>query len=101
MLPAAAPGGAGFLVGLGGLAAGLAAQPVVPRGRHRGNHAGGFCLGTALGLVLAVADRAFAHAGKSLLPWIVASQSIPVLAIAPIVLVILGSLGLEGLAPKA
>jgi NitT/TauT family transport system permease protein len=36
-----------------------------------------------------------------LLPWIVASQTVPVLAIAPIVLVILGSLGLEGLAPKA
>jgi NitT/TauT family transport system permease protein len=35
------------------------------------------------------------------LPWIVASQTVPVLAIAPIVLVILGSLGMEGLAPKA
>ena len=97
----AAPGGAGFWSGLGGLAAGLPAQPVVPRGRHRGNHAGGFCLGHRLGVCAGGADRAFAHAGKALLPWIVASQSIPVLAIAPIVLVILGSLGLEGLAPKA
>jgi NitT/TauT family transport system permease protein len=36
-----------------------------------------------------------------LLPWIVASQTVPVLAIAPIVLVILGSLGFAGVAPKA
>jgi NitT/TauT family transport system permease protein len=38
---------------------------------------------------------------KALLPWIVASQSVPVLAIAPIVLVVLGSLGFSGVAPKA
>jgi NitT/TauT family transport system permease protein len=38
---------------------------------------------------------------RALLPWIVASQTVPVLAIAPIVLVILGSLGMSGLAPKA
>ena len=37
----------------------------------------------------------------ALLPWIVASQTVPVLAIAPIVLVILGSLGFSGVAPKA
>ena len=38
---------------------------------------------------------------KSLLPWIIASQTIPILAIAPIVIVVLGSLGLTGLVPKA
>jgi NitT/TauT family transport system permease protein len=38
---------------------------------------------------------------RALLPWIVASQTVPVLAIAPIVLVILGSLGFSGIAPKA
>jgi NitT/TauT family transport system permease protein len=38
---------------------------------------------------------------KALLPWIVASQTVPVLAIAPIVLVVLGSLGFSGTAPKA
>jgi enoyl-CoA hydratase/carnithine racemase len=38
---------------------------------------------------------------RALLPWIVASQTVPVLAIAPIVLVILGSLGFAGIAPKA
>lgn len=61
----------------------------------------GFALGTALGFVLAVLIVHSRTLEKALLPWIVASQSIPVLAIAPIVLVILGSLGLEGLAPKA
>ncbi len=38
---------------------------------------------------------------KSLLPWIIASQTVPILAIAPIVIVVLGSLGLKGLVPKA
>ncbi|HEV7268893.1 MAG TPA: ABC transporter permease subunit [Falsiroseomonas sp.] len=35
------------------------------------------------------------------MPWIIASQAIPVLALAPIVIVALGALGLEGLLPKA
>ena len=61
----------------------------------------GFGLGTALGLVLAVLIVHSRTLDRALLPWIVASQTVPVLAIAPIVLVILGSLGLEGLAPKA
>ena len=61
----------------------------------------GFVLGTALGLLLSVLIVHSRTLDKALLPWIVASQTVPVLAIAPIVLVILGSLGLEGLAPKA
>ncbi len=61
----------------------------------------GFVLGTLLGLVLAVLIVHSRTLDRALLPWIVASQTVPVLAIAPIVLVILGSLGLEGLAPKA
>jgi NitT/TauT family transport system permease protein len=61
----------------------------------------GFVLGTLLGLVLAIAIVHSRTLDRALLPWIVASQTVPVLAIAPIVLVILGSLGLEGLAPKA
>ena len=61
----------------------------------------GFALGALLGVLLAAAivhSRTLDHA---LLPWIVASQTVPVLAIAPIVLVILGNLGLSGVAPKA
>ena len=38
---------------------------------------------------------------KSLMPWIIASQTIPILAIAPMVIVVLGSLGFTGLLPKS
>ncbi|MBH1957678.1 MAG: ABC transporter permease [Burkholderiales bacterium] len=61
----------------------------------------GFVLGTLLGLLLSVLIVHSRTLDRALLPWIVASQSVPVLAIAPIVLVILGSLGFSGLAPKA
>lgn len=61
----------------------------------------GFALGTLLGLLLAVCIVHSRMLDRALLPWIVASQSVPVLAIAPIVLVILGSLGFAGVAPKA
>jgi len=61
----------------------------------------GFAMGTALGLVLSICIVHSRTLDRALLPWIVASQSVPVLAIAPIVLVILGSLGFAGVAPKA
>lgn len=61
----------------------------------------GFALGTLLGLGLAAAIVHSRTLDRALLPWIVASQTVPVLAIAPIVLVILGSLGFTGLLPKA
>jgi NitT/TauT family transport system permease protein len=61
----------------------------------------GFAMGTALGLVLAVLIVHSRTLDRALLPWIVASQTVPVLAIAPIVLVILGSMGFSGVAPKA
>lgn len=61
----------------------------------------GFVLGTLLGVLLAAAIVHSRTLDRALLPWIVASQTVPVLAIAPIVLVILGSLGLSGVAPKA
>lgn len=61
----------------------------------------GFVMGTALGLVLSVLIVHSRTLDRALLPWIVASQTVPVLAIAPIVLVILGSLGFAGVAPKA
>lgn len=61
----------------------------------------GFGLGTALGLLLAIGIVHARTLEKALLPWIVASQTVPVLAIAPIVLVVLGSLGFTGTLPKA
>ena len=61
----------------------------------------GFAMGTVLGLLLSIAIVHSRTLDRALLPWIVASQSVPVLAIAPMVLVILGSIGLTGVAPKA
>lgn len=61
----------------------------------------GFAMGTALGLVLSICIVHSRTLDRALLPWVVASQSVPVLAIAPIVLVILGSMGFSGVAPKA
>lgn len=61
----------------------------------------GFILGSLLGVALAAAIVHSRTLDRALLPWIVASQTVPVLAIAPIVLVILGSLGFAGIAPKA
>ncbi len=61
----------------------------------------GFLLGTALGIVLAVAIVHLPVLDRALLPWIVASQTVPILAIAPIIVVVLAALGLTGLLPKA
>ncbi len=38
---------------------------------------------------------------RSLLPWIICSQMVPILALAPIFIVVLGALGLHGLLPKS
>ncbi|WP_318390650.1 ABC transporter permease [Enterobacter sp.] len=61
----------------------------------------GFAMGVLFGVLLAIGIVHSRTLDKALLPWIVASQTIPVLAIAPIVLIILGSLGITGLLPKA
>jgi NitT/TauT family transport system permease protein len=61
----------------------------------------GFALGIALGVGLAIAIIGNRTLSKSLMPWIVASQTIPILAIAPMVIVVLGSLGMTGLLPKS
>jgi NitT/TauT family transport system permease protein len=61
----------------------------------------GFVLGTILGIGLAVAIVHSKLLNKSLMPWIIASQTIPILAIAPMIIVVLGSIGLTGLLPKS
>ena len=61
----------------------------------------GFVLGTLLGIALATAIVHVPSLDKSLMPWVVASQTIPILAIAPMVIVVLASIGLTGLLPKA
>jgi NitT/TauT family transport system permease protein len=61
----------------------------------------GFALGAVLGVVLAVLIVHSRTLDRGMLPWIIASQTVPVLAIAPIVIVLLGNLGITGLIPKA
>lgn len=61
----------------------------------------GFVLGALLGILLGVMIVHLRTLERGVLPWIIASQAVPILAIAPIVIVIFGNLGLAGLAPKA
>jgi NitT/TauT family transport system permease protein len=61
----------------------------------------GFAIGTVLGAVLAAAIVHLRSLDKSLMPWIISSQTVPILAIAPMVIVVLGSIGLTGVFPKA
>jgi NitT/TauT family transport system permease protein len=61
----------------------------------------GFGIGALLGMLLAVLIVHVPTLEKSLMPWIISSQTIPILAIAPIIIVVLGSIGLRGLLPKA
>jgi NitT/TauT family transport system permease protein len=61
----------------------------------------GFVLGVALGVVLAIGIVHSKLLNKALMPWIIASQTIPILAIAPMIIVVLGAIGLTGLLPKS
>ena len=51
--------------------------------------------------MLAVGIVHVAALDRSLMPWIIASQTIPILAIAPMVIVVLAAIGVTGLLPKA
>lgn len=72
---------------------------------HTGVTAGsaltGFALGVVLGIALAAGIVQVRTLESSLMPWVIASQTIPILAIAPMVVVILGNMGFTGLLPKA
>lgn len=61
----------------------------------------GFLIGTALGIALAVAIVHNRATDRSVMPWVIASQTIPILAIAPMIIVVLNAVGLSGLLPKA
>jgi NitT/TauT family transport system permease protein len=61
----------------------------------------GFALGMALGALIAIGVVHSPVLDRGLLPWIIASQTIPILAIAPMVVVVLGSLGYPPLVSKA
>jgi NitT/TauT family transport system permease protein len=61
----------------------------------------GFALGTGLGILLAIGIVHDRTINASVMPWIIASQTIPILAIAPMIIVVLNSIGVTGLLPKA
>jgi NitT/TauT family transport system permease protein len=61
----------------------------------------GFLMGTALGIAIAVGIVHSRTLDRSLMPWIITSQTIPILAIAPMVIVVLNAVGLTGVVPKA
>ncbi|WP_283194030.1 ABC transporter permease [Rhizobium sp. AN80A] len=61
----------------------------------------GFTLGTLLGILIAVGIVHIKALDRSLMPWIITSQTIPILAIAPMVIVVLGAINITGLIPKA
>ena len=66
-----------------------------------GNTLLGLLLATVVGFFFAigiVASRAFE---RSLLPWVVASQTVPIIALAPMLVVVLGQYGVQGALPKA
>jgi NitT/TauT family transport system permease protein len=61
----------------------------------------GFLIGAAFGILLSVLIVHLRTLEKSLMPWIICSQMVPILAVAPIVIVVLGALGMQGLLPKS
>lgn len=61
----------------------------------------GFVLGALLGIALALMIVHSHVLERSLMPWIICSQMVPILALAPIFIVVLGAVGLHGLLPKS
>ena len=61
----------------------------------------GFALGTTLGILLAVGIVYNRVMDMSVMPWVIASQTIPILALAPMIIVVLNAVGISGLLPKA
>ncbi|QDL93454.1 ABC transporter permease [Paroceanicella profunda] len=61
----------------------------------------GFAMGTLLGILLAVAIVHSRVMDLSVMPWIIASQTVPILAIAPMIIVVLYNIGVQGLVAKA
>ncbi len=61
----------------------------------------GFAIGTTLGFALAVGIVYNRAMDASVMPWAIASQTIPIIALAPMIIVVLNSVGISGLLPKA
>jgi len=61
----------------------------------------GFVLGTTAGILLAVGIVYNRAMDMAVMPWAIASQTIPILALAPMIIVVLNAIGISGLVPKA
>lgn len=61
----------------------------------------GFVLGSGFGVLLAVGIVYSRTMDMSVMPWAIVSQTIPILALAPMIIVVLNSVGLTGLMPKS
>lgn len=61
----------------------------------------GFVIGTLLGILLAVGITHNRAMDLSVMPWAIASQTVPILAIAPMVIVVMGQLNVPGIIAKA
>lgn len=61
----------------------------------------GFGIGTLLGIALAVGIVHNRAMDLSVMPWAIASQTVPILAIAPMVIVVMAQVNVTGLIPKA
>lgn len=60
----------------------------------------GFAIGATIGFLLGALIARYAVLQRGVMPYVVASQTIPILAIAPIVVVGLGSVSIAGWTPK-
>jgi hypothetical protein len=61
----------------------------------------GFLIGTAAGILLAIGIVHNRAMDMSVMPWAVISQTVPIVALAPMIIVVLNSVGVQGLLPKA
>lgn len=61
----------------------------------------GFAIGTGLGILLAVGIVHSKVMDMSVMPWAIVSQTIPIIALAPMIIVVLYSVGVQGIIPKA
>ncbi|HEX3983000.1 MAG TPA: ABC transporter permease [Acidisoma sp.] len=61
----------------------------------------GLVLGLIFGILLAIGIVHIRTLDRSVMPWVIASQTVPILAIAPMLVVALGAMGITGLTPKA
>ena len=60
----------------------------------------GFLIGTGLGILLAVGIVHSRVMDMSVMPWAIVSQTIPIVALAPMIIVVLYSVGVQGLLPR-